>query len=233
MQKQRSWGDCGVVALLNALQDNGVNFYQGPGGYENLVSQLNGRDCGITIQEVCAALFQHGFLPVHLPLDGFGVASGIGDAATCKVKHLEDTFFRDWPKAIYQVKSKSGLLHFVYFDGDLIWDGAPSAPVYPEFSDYESIIDVVYVLPNTPFSIYRNTEEITEFSEAHLKRHQEWIDSKPDENSKTVAQLIAEYEADKKSTEYASMTDEETGITLRIHRSGLTSNRKGLMGEGL
>lgn len=233
MIKQRSWGDCGVVALLNAIQDNGISYYNRPGGYEDMVSNLNGRDCGITIQEVCAVLFQHGFLPVHLPLDGFGVASGIHDAATCKVKHLKDTFFKDWPKAIYQVKSRSGLLHFVYFDGDLIWDGAPNAPVYPEFSDYEDIIDVVYVLPNTPFSIYRNTDEITEFSEAHLKRHREWIDSKLDENSKAVAQLIAEYEDDKKSSEYASMTDEETGITLRFHRGGMTARHKSFMGEGL
>lgn len=240
MNKQRSWGDCGVVALLNALQDNGVTFYNGPGGYENMVSHLNDRDCGITIQEVCAALFQHGFLPVHLPLDGFGVASGIHDAATCKFEFLKDTFFKEWPKAIYQVKSKSGVLHFVYFDGDYIWDGAPNSPVYPKFSDYESIIDVVYILPNTPFSIYRNTDEITAFSDAHLQRHKEWIESSDDNKEKTAAQKIAEHEAARTITvintidscSISQALERWTPPIIR-HRGGITSNRKGLMGESL
>lgn len=216
MNKQRSWGDCGVVALLNAFQDNGITFYNGPHGYECMVANLNGRDHGVSIQEVCAVVFGHGFLPVHLPLDGFAAASGIKDAATCRFEFLKDTFFKEWPKAIYQVKSKSGVLHFVYFDGCSIWDGALNAPVYPEFSDYDSIVDVVYLLPNTPFSIYRNTDEITAFSDAHLQRHKEWIESSDDSNEKTAAQKVADYEVTKPSLKLTSMTDPKTGITLRI-----------------
>ena len=161
-------------------------------------------------------VFGHGFLPVHLPLDGFAAASGIKDAATCRFEFLKDTFFKEWPKAIYQVKSKSGVLHFVYFDGCSIWDGALNAPVYPEFSDYDSIVDVVYLLPNTPFSIYRNTDEITAFSDAHLQRHKEWIESSDDSNEKTAAQKVADYEVTKPSLKLTSMTDPKTGITLRI-----------------
>lgn len=194
MQKQRSWGDCGVVALLNAIQDNGISYYNRPGGYEEMVSNLNNRDCGITIQEVCSILYEHGFLPVHIPLKGFASASGIENAKTSSVDP-KDGLFGQWSKAIYQVKTKSGLLHFIYFDGSLIWDGSTGSPVYPKFSDYETIVDVVYILPNTPFSIYRNTEEIEAFSDAHLQRHKEWIGSSNESTEKTAAQKVAEYEA--------------------------------------
>lgn len=152
MIKQRSWGDCGVVALLNALQDNGVTFYNGPGGYESMVSNLNGRDYGITIQEVSSVILELGLVPVHIPLDGFAKESGIANAKASTIDP-KDGLFKNWSKAIYQVKTKSGLLHFVYFDGYRIWDGSQNSPVYPKFSDYESVIDAVFILPGTPYSV--------------------------------------------------------------------------------
>lgn len=195
MIKQRSWGDCGVVALLNAFQNNGISFYNRPGGYEDMVSTLNGRDHGITIQEVCAVLFEHGFLPVHLPLDGFAVASGIENVKSCRLKTVNDSFMSDWPKAIYQVKTLSGMLHYIYFDGSLIWDGAVNSPIYPSFSDYASVVDVVYLLPNTPFSKYSPSEERTAFFLAQMEAQKE-IDSCTYESPN--AQKIAEYEAARK-----------------------------------
>lgn len=40
--------------------------------------------------------------------------------------------------------------------------------------------------------------------------------SSNESSQKTAAQKVAEYEADKKPIKYSSMTDLETGITLRI-----------------
>lgn len=194
MFKQRSWGDCGVVALLNAIQDNGISFYNRPGGYEDMVSSLNNRDCGITIQEICSILYEHGFLPVHIPLEGFAAASGIANAKSSSVD-VKEGLFGQWSKAIYQVKTKSGTLHFIYFDGYLIWDGATNSSVYPRFSDYESVIDAVYILPNTPFSIYRGADEFVDFAEYQLERIEKWEASLRDSHEKTVAQKVAEYEA--------------------------------------
>ena len=194
MIKQRSWGDCGVATLLNAIGDNGIDYYRTALGYECMVASLNGRDCGITMQEICSVLYDHGFLPVHIPLEGFVSASGIAKAKTSSID-IKAGLYNQWPKAIYQVKTKSGVMHFIYFDGCMIWDSSPGSPSKPRFSDYESIIDVVYILPNTPFSIYRNTDEITAFSDAHLQRHKEWIGSSNESNEKTAAQKVAEYEA--------------------------------------
>ena len=194
MIKQRSWGDCGVATLLNAIGDNGIDYYRTALGYECMVASLNGRDCGITMQEICSVLYDHGFLPVHIPLEGFVSASGIAKAKTSSID-IKAGLYNQWPKAIYQVKTKSGVMHYIYFDGSMIWDSSPGSPSRPRFSDYESIIDVVYILPNTPFSIYRNTDEITAFSDAHLQRHKEWIGSSNESNEKTAAQKVAEYEA--------------------------------------
>lgn len=193
MVKQRSWGDCGVATLLNAIGDNGIDYYRTALGYECMVASLNGRDCGITMQEICSVLYDHGFLPVHIPLEGFVSASGIAKAKTSSID-IKAGLYNQWPKAIYQVKTKSGVMHFIYFDGCMIWDSSPGSPSKPRFSDYESVIDVVYILPNTPFSIYRNTDEITAFSEAHLQRHKEWIESSDDSYEKTAAQIISECE---------------------------------------
>lgn len=194
MFKQRSWGDCGVVALLNAIQENGISFYNRPGGYEEMILNLNGRDCGITIQEICSILYEHGFLPVHIPLEGFASASGIKNAKSSRLD-MKAGLFNQWAKAIYQVKTKSGTLHFIYFDGYMIWDGATNSPVHPKFSDYESVIDAVYILPNTPFSIYRGAEELNAFSKSQLERIEKWEESIRNSNEKTAAQKIAEYEA--------------------------------------
>lgn len=194
MFKQRSWGDCGVVALLNSIQDNGISFYSRPGGYEEMILNLNGRDCGITIQEICSILYEHGFLPVHIPLEGFASASGIANAKSSLID-MKEGLFRQWSKAIYQVKTKSGTLHFIYFDGCMIWDGATNSPVHPRFSDYESVIDAVYILPNTPFSIYRGTDEFVAFSKSQLERIEKWEASLRNSHEKTAAQKVAEYEA--------------------------------------
>lgn len=150
MIKQRSWGDCGVVALLNAFQDCDIKKYSGPGGYEAMVSNLNGRDYGITIQELSSIILEHGLIPVHIPLEGFAKESGIANAKTSTIDP-KDGLFENWSKAIYQVKTKSGLLHFVYFDGHNIWDGSQHSPVYPKFSDYESIIDAVFLIPGAKY----------------------------------------------------------------------------------
>lgn len=198
MIKQRSWGDCGVVALLNALQDNGVTFYNGPGGYESMVSNLNGRDYGITIQEVSSVILELGLVPVHIPLDGFAKESGIANAKASTIDP-KDGLFKNWSKAIYQVKTKSGLLHFVYFDGYRIWDGSQNSPVYPKFSDYESVIDAVFILPGTPYSVFVDTDEITKFHSDHLARHKEWIENEElAEQSASLSRKVSEYEAARK-----------------------------------
>lgn len=194
MIKQRSWGDCGVVALLNAIQDNGISFYSRPGGYEEMILNLNGRDCGITIQEICSILYEHGFLPIHIPLEGFASASGIENAKSSSID-MKEGLFNQWAKAIYQVRTKSGTLHFVYFDGCLIWDGATNSPAYPRLSDYESVIDAVYILPNIPFSVYRGADEFVDFAESQLERIEKWEASLRDSHEKTAAHKVAEYEA--------------------------------------
>lgn len=194
MFKQRSWGDCGVVALLNAIQDNGISFYSRPGGYEEMILNLNGRDCGITIQEICSILYEHGFLPVHIPLEGFASASGIQNAKSSSID-MDKGLFNQWTTAIYQVRTKSGLLHFIYFDGCMIWDGSTNSPVHPKFSDYDSVVDAVYILPNTPLSIYRGAEEFNAFAKSQLERIEKWEASLRDSHEKTAAQKVAEYEA--------------------------------------
>lgn len=194
MFKQRSWGDCGVVALLNSIQDNGISFYSRPGGYEEMILNLNGRDCGITIQEICSILYEHGFLPVHIPLEGFASASGIANAKSSFID-IKEGLFRQWSKAIYQVRTKSGSLHFIYFDGCMIWDGSTNSPVHPKFGDYESVVDAVYILPNTPLSIYRGAEEFNAFAKSQLERIEKWEASLRDSHEKTAAQKVAEYEA--------------------------------------
>lgn len=239
MFKQRSWGDCGVVALLNAIQDNGISFYSRPGGYEEMILNLNGRDCGITIQEICSILYEHGFLPVHIPLEGFASASGIESAKSSSID-MERGLFNQWDKAIYQVRTKSGTLHFIYCDGSLIWDGATNSPAYPKLSDYESVIDAVYILPNTPFSIYRGADEFVAFAKSQLERIEKWEASLRDSHEKTAAQKIAEYEAAPTIT--ITNTLDSTSIAQALecwtppiikHRGGFTSNRKGPISESL
>ncbi|MBK5417713.1 hypothetical protein [Pseudomonas sp. TH31] len=145
MIKQRSWGDCGVVTLINALNDNGMTFFNGPLGYEQMVALLNDRDSGLTIQEVSAVLFFTGFHPTYLPLEGFQAASGIKNAYVIGNSALQ--YGLKGEKAIFQVKTKSGLLHLVYFDGSFIWDPSVNAPEHPGFEDYEAIVDAVFFKP--------------------------------------------------------------------------------------
>lgn len=144
MIKQRSWGDCGVATLLNALNDNGVSDFSGPDGYDKMVALL-GRDSGITIQEVCAVLYSNGLVPVYLPLNGFAVESGIRSAFTIDQSTLNPGI--DHPKCIVQVKTKSGLLHMLYCDGDSAWDPAVNAREPEYLGDYEAIVDAVFILP--------------------------------------------------------------------------------------
>ena len=148
MHKQRSWGDCGITSLLNAVSDNGVTYFNGPGGYERMLELMNGRDKGLTIQEISGALFFLGFCPIYLPLEGFKSESGVTGAYThdSVSLRLQSPTMNGLP-AIYQVKTKSGLLHFIYFDGSFIWDSSPNSPECPGFNDYQSIVDVVYILP--------------------------------------------------------------------------------------
>ncbi len=142
MIKQRSWGDCGIATLINAVSDNRFTYFNGPGGYERLVELFEGRNSGITIQEVSATLFFCGFTPLYLPLSGFRTESGISNA------HVIHTEIMDYAmkgeKAVLQVKTKSGLLHLVYFDGRNIWDPSPNSGEHPVLSDYESIVDAVF-----------------------------------------------------------------------------------------
>ncbi len=153
MIKQRSWGDCGVATLLNAVCSKGNEYFSWPGGYERMVELLNGRSTGLTIQEICAAVFELGYVPMYVPLEGFVLASGIANAYTHdSAVMLNYTICLKEMPAIFQVKTKSGLLHFVYFDGFQIWDPAHNVIEEKKFSDYEDIIDVVYLLPmDKPF----------------------------------------------------------------------------------
>ncbi len=167
MIKQRSWGDCGIAVLMNAFIDNGKDRFTKPGAYEELLYSL-GRDNGITMQELCAQLFDHGFLPVYLPLDGFGEASGIKDVRTLSAGLVRDVYIKRFQKAIYQVKMKSGLLHFVYFDGEMIWDSLKDSPVHPTFDDYEAIVDMVFLFPRAPFFSPSTIEQLVETFEISI-----------------------------------------------------------------
>lgn len=158
MNKQRTYGDCGVATLLNALRDNGETYFEGPGGYERLIDAI-GRQNGLSIQEIQAFLFMHSNkLPVYIPFEGFKKASGIADAFTSGA-HNPHEFNTDISsqKAILQVMTKSGILHFVYYDGDFVWDPSQSARDYPDFSDYEYIVDAVLLLDRPRSLVKKST----------------------------------------------------------------------------
>lgn len=199
MIKQRSWGDCGVATLLNALIDNGVSEFSGPDGYDKMVDLL-GRDSGITIQEVCAVLYTNGLVPVYLPLDGFAAESGIHSAFTIDQSTLTPGI--DQPKCIVQVKTKSGLLHMLYCDGEHALDPAVNVSEPQYLGDYESIVDAVFILPV----------------------EQDQSENKPAPTI-TITNTID-------SCSISQALEHWTPPIIR-HRGGFTSNRKGLMGEGL
>lgn len=141
MIKQRSWGDCGVAALANSI----ILFPS----YEAALEMLGGRDCGITMQEICSAIFEKGdSIPLYLPLDGFGAEANISNARTSDFEEIlrKSKAHNENRRAILQVKTKHGMLHFIYFDGKNIHDPSPSAPETPDFSNYESVIDGVFLI---------------------------------------------------------------------------------------
>jgi len=174
MIKQRSWGDCGIAAFMNALFDDGQHYHIRPGGYEEIVD-LFGRDHGITIQELCAALFEYNFLPVHLPLEGFADASGIQGAKCLSAEYLCHSYLGQYHKAIYQVKTKSGVLHYIYHDGCMIWDSLPNSPAYPNWDDYEAVVDVVYLLPNISLRKNVGFDEIAEYLKDYVSGINEYL----------------------------------------------------------
>lgn len=144
MIKQRSWGDCGVAALANSIR-----FFP---SYEEALEMLGGRDCGITMQELCSAIYERGHaIPMYLPLAGFGSEANISNAKTSSLEEIlrKSKVYSDNRRAILQVKTKSGILHFIYYDGKSIYDPSPSAPDNPDLSYYESVIDGVFL-----FEIY-------------------------------------------------------------------------------
>lgn len=212
MQKQRSWGDCGIATLLNAVADNGFTYFNGPGGYERLVDLFEGRNSGITIQEVSATLFFCGFIPLYLPLNGFRNESGITDA------HVINTDIMDaamkGKKAVFQVKTKSGLLHLIYFDGKNIHDPSPSAPDNPDFSNYKSVIDGVFL-----FDKY--------YAGGIVHGRPSMSSSKPTE--KTAAQKIAEYEAAQKIAKHEAA--QTITITNTIDASSVAHALESSKGE--
>ncbi|MGR6496926.1 hypothetical protein IYR97_07965 [Pseudomonas fulva] len=141
MIKQRSWGDCGVAALANSIRFSP--------SYEVALEMLGGRDCGITMQEICSAIYEkRDAIPLYLPLDGFGAEANISNAKTSDFKGIlrKSIIHGEDRRAILQVKTKSGMLHFIYFDGKKIHDPSPSAPDKLDFSNYESVIDGVFLL---------------------------------------------------------------------------------------
>lgn len=195
MQKQRSWGDCGVATLLNAVADNGFTYFNGPGGYERLVELFEGRNSGITIQEVSATLFFCGFTPLYLPLNGFRTESGITNA------HVICTDIIDYAmkgeKAVFQVKTKSGLLHLVYFDGRNVWDPSPNSCESPKLSDYECIVDAVFFKPSKKRSWLKNyirctTPQLTILGRKMAFKFRVFAGD-------TTAKKIAEYEKNRRS----------------------------------
>jgi len=121
MIKQRSWGDCGIAALSNALAMQvtptgpSARIFQDIYDY---VLETIGRDSGVTIQEICSVLHARGYLPVYIPFEGFQDVSGINGPEFRKVQELSELFH----PAIVQVKTSSGSLHFVYFDGHVVHD---------------------------------------------------------------------------------------------------------------
>ncbi|MFJ2712965.1 hypothetical protein ACIOZM_19020 [Pseudomonas sp. NPDC087346] len=138
MIKQKSWGDCGVAVLANAMCDT----------YENTLKRLNGRDTGLTMQEMCAAILgKFNSIPIYVPLIGFNLESGIHDACTLTFDAAHKNIMSvQGRRAIYQVKTKSGMLHFIYFDGQKLFDPSTRAPENPVFSDYVYVVDAIFLL---------------------------------------------------------------------------------------
>ncbi|MEJ3588781.1 MULTISPECIES: hypothetical protein [Pseudomonas] len=143
MIKQRSWGDCGVAALAGALTMQINPHGASPEMFDDIydyVEEALGRNNGLTIQEVCSVLHDRGYLPVYIPFAAFHEVSELNGKAYQKTSKLSDLFH----PAIVQVKTASGMLHFVYFDGNVVHD--PSAAVLNpmKLSDY-TLVDAVFI----------------------------------------------------------------------------------------
>lgn len=144
MIKQKTAGDCGVAALANAITmhnnitEPSLRLFEIE--YEAIEAKF-GRNSGITMQEVCSVIFDNGYLPVYVPLEGFHRESGINGNA---YQDAEEILTRGHP-AILQVKTNSGLLHFVYFDGEKVHDPANSVVGTRQRSDYV-LVDAVLII---------------------------------------------------------------------------------------
>ncbi len=144
MIKQRSWCDCGIATLANAAADNGVEYFKAPFGYELMAEHFSERNRGMSIQEVSSFLYSLGFRPMYLSFDGFKDASGIKESFVID-NEARDCLFERGEKAILQVKTKSGMLHLVYFDGRTVWDPSPNSDaLVQKLEDYEAIVDGVF-----------------------------------------------------------------------------------------
>lgn len=116
--------------------------------YEEASALLIGRSSGITIQELCAAIFERRCaLPMYVPLEGFSSASGISNAMTLTREYVSKRISTgsENRSAIFQVKTRSGTLHFIYYSGVKIFDPSPDSPENPEFTDYDCLVDGIFL----------------------------------------------------------------------------------------
>jgi hypothetical protein len=144
MIKQKTAGDCGVAALANAITMHHNTNEPSPRLFENeyeTIERKLGRNSGITIQEVCSVIFDNGYLPVYVPFLGFHLESGVHGNA---YQDAEEVLERGQP-AILQVKTGSGLLHFVYFDGKVIHDPSVNVEGVKGVADY-TLVDAVLIV---------------------------------------------------------------------------------------
>lgn len=143
MIKQKTAGDCGVAALANAITMHYNTNEPSPRLFEieyEAIERKLGRNSGITIQEVCAVIFDNGYLPVYVPFLGFHRESGVHGTA---YQEAGEVLTRG-QTAILQVKTASGLLHFVYFDGKVIHDPSVSVEGVKCVDDY-TLVDAVLI----------------------------------------------------------------------------------------
>lgn len=141
--RQKTATDCGIATLANALN---ISYEKALQSYSPAHAKT-----GVTIQETCAVLHAHGYLPIYLPMPGFRTISNIPNCQTATPFELKNTPLHQAP-AILQVLS-NGVVHQVFFDGKHIIDPSPSASNPRQLSDYEALIDLVFVLKPTQFFV--------------------------------------------------------------------------------
>lgn len=143
MIKQRSWGDCGLAAVTNALTMQANPYNPSQLMFDQMYDALEktvGRNEGLTMQEVCSILHESGFLPVYIPFRAFQEVSGLNGGAFQDERELSELFH----PAIVQVKTASDVLHFVYFDGHAVHDPSIYVPKPVKLSDY-TLVDAVFI----------------------------------------------------------------------------------------